>query len=127
MGQQSLDPPHAQSEGGKSASRLLVYAGGGLVNRVTRMGIGLVALIPVLGLGGRLLEAVGLEGEAAAWVMFGVAAVWIALMIWWALRAPVPAQLSDESRGRYFAFLRQAEYRPLDDSDEHTRTDRGQP
>ncbi len=97
------------------------------MNRVTRMGIGLVALVPVLALGGRLLEAVGLEGEAAAWVMFGVAAVWIALTIWWGLRAPVPAPLSDESRGRYFAFLRQAEFRPLEDSDERTPKDRSRP
>lgn len=87
------------------------------MNRVTRMGVGLVALIPVLGLAGTLLAAVGLEGEAAAWVVFGVAAVWIALTTWWAFRAPVPAQLSDEARGRYFAFLRHGQYRALDDEE----------
>ena len=93
------------------------------MSRVTRTGIGLVALAPVLGLGGRLLAAVGLEGESAAWVMFGVAAVWLALTIWWALRAPTPPQLQDESRRRYFAPLRQPEYQPLDDTDDEAKSD----
>ena len=96
--------------------------GGGLVNRVMRMGIGLVALIPVLGLAGWLFGAAGVEGEAAAWAVLGAGLVWIVLMIWWALRAP--AQIGEESRGRYFAFLRQAQYRPLEHTDSDDKRDR---
>ena len=40
-------------------------------------------------------------------------------MIWWALRAP--AQLTEKERGRYLAFLRHAEYEPLDQSDGKSR------
>lgn len=87
------------------------------MNRVTRMGIGLVATIPVLGLAGLLFMAIGIEGSAAAWMALGVAAVWITFMIWWALRAP--PQLTEKHRARYLAFLRHAEYEPLD-----TRKDR---
>lgn len=86
------------------------------MNRVTRMGIGLVALIPVLAIVGWLFGAAGVDGEARAWLVLGVGVVWIALVIWWGLRAP--AQLTEEFRGRYLSFLRQAEFRPLDDRDE---------
>ena len=87
------------------------------------MVIGLLALIPVLGIAGGLLMAVGVDGEAGAWVTFGIAAAWIVLMIWWALRAPAPAHLSDEARGRYLAFLRHAQYQPLDPADDDTTRD----
>ena len=93
------------------------------MNRVTRMAIGLVALIPVLALAGWLISVLSIEGEAGAWTVFGAGLVWVAVMIWWALRGPAPTQLSDEERPRYLAFLRQAEYRPLDRSDD-ARSDR---
>ena len=86
------------------------------MNRVTRMGIGLVALIPVLGIAGGLVMAVGVEGAAAAWITLGIGLAWIGLMVWWALRAP--AQIPEEDRGRYLAFLRHAEFRSLDQSDD---------
>ncbi len=92
------------------------------MTRRMRMGIGLVALIPVLGLAGALFLAVGVEGEAAAWLTLGVGVAWIFFAIWWALRAP--AQLTDDERGRYLSFLRQAEYRPLDHSGADTKRDR---
>ena len=95
------------------------------MNRVTRVVVGLLALLVVIGFGGQLLSAVGIEGVAAAWVMFGVGLVWIVVTIWWALRAPVPAQLADGARGRYLSFLRHAEYRPLDHSDDEARTRSG--
>lgn len=90
------------------------------MNRVTRMGVGLIALIPVLWFGGWLLAAIGVEGEAAAWIVFGVAAVWMAVTTWWALRAPAPTQLSDEARRRYFAFLRHGRYRAFEDETKNT-------
>ena len=91
------------------------------MNRVTRMAVGLVALIPVLALAGWLFGALGVEGEGGAWLTFGAGLVWVALMIWWALRAPAPAQLSDGARGRYLAFLRHAEYHPDDESEKIRR------
>ena len=87
------------------------------MNRVTRMVIGLVALIPVLGVAGWLVGTLGVEGEAGAWTTFGVGLVWVALMIWWALRGPTPAQLSDGARGRYLAFLRHAEFHADEDAE----------
>ena len=95
------------------------------MNRVTRVVVGLLALLVVLGFGGGLLSAVGVEGVAAAWVMFGVGLVWIVVTIWWSMRAPVPAQLADGARGRYLSFLRHAEYQPLDHSDENAKTPSG--
>ena len=92
------------------------------MNRVMRMGIGLVALIPVLALAGGLGRAVGIEGEALGWAALGAGLVWIVVVIWWALRAP--AQIAEESRGRYFAFLRQAQFRPLDHTDSDEKRDR---
>ena len=86
------------------------------MNRVTRMAVGLAALIPVLGIAGWLFGALGVEGEAGAWMTLGAGFVWVVLMIWWALRGPAPAQLSDGARGRYLAFLRHAEYHPDDDA-----------
>ena len=76
------------------------------------MGVGLVALVPVLALAGALLTTLGVEGEATGWMILLLAVVWILLMAWWALRAP--ALLSQEARGRYLTFLRHAQYRPVD-------------
>jgi hypothetical protein len=81
-----------------------------------------VALIPVLGFTGWLFPTVGVDGEAGLWMTLGAAVVWIALMIWWALLAP--PQLTEEHRGRYLAFLRHAEYEPLDQSDAAARRER---
>lgn len=89
------------------------------MSRVTRIGIGLVALIPVLGLTGALFRAMGIDGEAGAWMALGVAVAWIALIIWWGLRGPI--QRTEELRGRYLAFLRHAEYQPRDSSDSGAR------
>ena len=108
-GQWSVDPPRRGGE-----------TGGTAMNRRVRMGIGLVALIPVIGIAGGLFLAFGVEGEPGAWGAFGVGAVWIAVMTWWALRAP--AQLRDDDQRRYLAPLRHAQFRPLDDRDhEETR------
>lgn len=100
--------------------------GSGLVNnRVTRLVIGLGSLIPVLCFVGWLLGTIGLDGESVAWVAFGVAAVWIALMTWWALRAPLPPPLTDAARGSYFAALRHGRYRPLEHDDDAERAGLG--
>ena len=85
------------------------------MNRVMRMGVGLLGLVPVLLLAGWLFGTLGAEGEGGAWMVFATGAVWIILMIWWALRAP--AQISPEARPRYLAFLRHAQFQPLDETD----------
>ena len=85
------------------------------MNRVMRMGIGLVALIPALGITGILIGAAGIEGEAAVWTVFGIGAVWIVATIWWAFRAP--PTLSEESRTRYWAALRHAQFDRGSDGD----------
>ena len=82
------------------------------MNRVTRMGVGLVALIPVLLLSGWLYSGVVVEGEGVGWLTLGTAVVWVVVVTWWALRAP--AQVSEEARPRYWAALRNSEYEPLD-------------
>ena len=53
-------------------------------------------------------------------VLLLVPVVWIILVIWWAVRAP--AQVPEEDRPRYLAFLRHAQYRPLSDTDSDTPT-----
>lgn len=95
------------------------------MNRVTRMAIGLVALIPVLWFVGWLLAAVGVEGEGAAWAVFVLAAIWMGAITWWALRSPMPPQLTDEARSRYLAFLRHGRYRSLDEGNGTERTEVG--
>ena len=84
------------------------------MNRVTRVGVGLLALIPVLLLSGWLYSAVVADGEGVGWLALGTAVVWVVLVIWWALRAPAP--VSDEARPRYWAALRHSEYQRLDHS-----------
>ncbi len=47
-----------------------LVTGGELVNRVMRMGIGLVSLIIVLGFAGSVYEGLGVEdGEAVGWLV----------------------------------------------------------
>ncbi len=41
-------------------------------SRVTRIGLGLVALVPLLVVVGGLVSALGADGETAAWISFGV-------------------------------------------------------
>lgn len=91
-----------------------IETGGSRMNRVTRMGIGLVALIPVLGIAGAVVMAAGVEGAAAAWMALGIGLAWIGLVIWWALRAP--AQIPEGERGRYTTVLRHAEFHQPDQS-----------
>ena len=78
------------------------------MKRVTRMWIGLVSLIPMLAVVGLLVDAVGLEGVAAAWTLFGVALAWLGLMAWWTVQAP--PDLTQEEADRYLAPLRHAKY-----------------
>ena len=78
------------------------------MSRVARLGIGLVVLIPVLGLVGGLVAATDVDGESAAWIVFGIAFAWVALMVWWALSAP-PAR-SQEASARYWVALRHARF-----------------
>ena len=74
-----------------------------------------------LGLAGWLVGALGAEAEAAAWMMFGVGLVWVALTIWWALRGSTPAHLADGARRRYLAPHRHAEFHPDDDTEKVRR------
>ncbi len=80
------------------------------MGRVTRMGIGLVALLPVLGITGSLLVAAGVESEAAALITLGVGVLWIVAMAVWSQHA-APAR-SDEASRRYWAALRHAQFGP---------------
>ena len=93
-----------------------------------RMGVGLIAVGPVLLFAGWLFNALGLVealdvlGDEGEWmlVLLLVPVVWIILVIWWAMRAP--AQVPEEDRPRYLAFLRHAQYRVTSDTDSDTPT-----
>jgi hypothetical protein len=58
------------------------------MSRALRLGIGLVGLIPVIGITGGALVAAGVEGLAVAWIALAVGVVWIALVVWWVRQAP---------------------------------------
>lgn len=83
------------------------------------MGIGLVGLIPVLGVTGSLLVAVGLGGETVAWISFVVGLIWIVVMVWWAMRAP--AARSEEASKRYWVALRHARFGSQNDVEDQLR------
>ncbi len=78
------------------------------MSRVTRAAIGLIALLPVLGIAGGLLAAAGVGGEATAWLVLFGSLAWILFIIWWALRAP-PAR-SEAASDRYWVALRHARF-----------------
>ena len=87
------------------------------MSRVTRMAVGLVALVPVLALSGSLLVALGVGTEAAAWAALAIGVVWTILMVRWSQRA-APAR-SEEASARYWVALRHARFqsRPRSDRD----------
>ena len=58
------------------------------MSRTVRLAIGLVGLIPVIGIAGGALVAAGVEGFAVGWIALGVGVVWMAFVIWWATRVP---------------------------------------
>ena len=92
------------------------------MNRVTRMAIGLVALVPVLAVSGGLVSALGAGGETAGWLALGTGLIWIMAAIWWAMRAP-PAR-SDEASARHWVALRHARYPGSHDASPHGSDDR---
>lgn len=91
-------------------------------SRVTRVGVGLVALIPLCGIAGGVLAAVGVGAESTAWTLLVGGFVWIVAVIWWSLRAP-PARSADAG-ARYWAALRHARFRADDDPVDETPRDR---
>lgn len=58
------------------------------MSRALRMGLGLVALIPVIGIAVGAFLALGVEGATVGWLALGAGMLWFALISWWALRAP---------------------------------------
>ena len=58
------------------------------MSRAVRMGIGLVALIPVMAIAVGGFIALGVEGATVGWLALGVGMVWFFVVAWWALRAP---------------------------------------
>lgn len=71
------------------------------MSRAMRLGLGLVGLIPVIGITGGALVAAGVEGLTAAWIALGVAVVWVAFVVWWVRRAPEGSRESSVSLGSY--------------------------
>ncbi len=69
------------------------------MSRALRMGIGLVSLIPVMGIAGGVLVAIGVEGAAVGWLALAVGVAWFALMAWWALRVPPKPGSEDRTWG----------------------------
>ena len=61
------------------------------MSRAVRMGIGLVSLIPVIGIAMGVLLAVGVEGAAVGWLALVIGMVWFGVVMWWAMKAP-PAE-----------------------------------
>ena len=58
------------------------------MSRGWRVGIGLVALLPIMGIAGGLLVAAGVEGLTVGWITLGIGIVWVLFVVWWMLRAP---------------------------------------
>ncbi len=69
------------------------------------MGIGLVSLIPVMGIAGGILVAAGVEGLAVGWITLGIGVVWFAIVAWWARQAP-PAEGSEDRKWGVFRSTR---------------------
>ena len=71
------------------------------MSRAVRMGIGLVSLIPVIGIAGGVLLAIGVEGMAVGWLALGVGVVWFAIVMWWAMRVPAAKGSEDRNWGPF--------------------------
>ena len=67
------------------------------MSRAVRLGIGLVALIPLMGITGGALVAAGVEGLMVGWITLGVGIVWMILVSVWALRAPAAKGADDRN------------------------------
>jgi hypothetical protein len=65
------------------------------------MGIGLVSLIPVIGIAIAVLLAIGVEGAAVGWLALGVGMVWFAVVMWWAMKAPAAQGSEDRNWGPF--------------------------
>lgn len=75
------------------------------MSRAVRIGIGLVSLIPVMGIAGGILVAVGVEGLAVGWLTLAIGVVWFALVMWWAFQVP-PAEGSEDRKWGVFRDTR---------------------
>lgn len=73
-------------------------------SRAGRLGLGLVALIPVLGILGGVLVSADV-GSATGWILLAVGVAWLLLTIWWAQR--VPAERSGAVASRVWFAPRQ--------------------
>ena len=71
------------------------------------MGLGLVALIPVLGILGGVLVSADV-GSATGWILLAVGVAWLLLTIWWAQRNAVTSRRQPGSSGRGVAPLSRA-------------------
>ena len=67
------------------------------MSRAVRLGIGLVALIPVMGITGGVLVAAGVEGLMVGWITLAVGVVWVVLVAVWARRVPPAAGSEDRN------------------------------
>ena len=61
------------------------------MSRPTRLVLGLVSLITVIGIAGGILVGLDASGPTVAWVSVGVGLVWLLIVISWALKAPPTA------------------------------------
>lgn len=77
------------------------------MSRAMRLGIGLVALIPVMGITGGVLVAAGVEGLMVGWITLAVGVVWVVLVVVWARRVPPAAG----SEGRNWGVFRDSRFR----------------
>ncbi len=69
------------------------------MSRAVRLGIGLVALIPVMAITGGVLVAAGVEGLTVGWITLGVGILWMILVAVWARRVPPAPGAEDRNWG----------------------------
>lgn len=66
------------------------------MSRLVRLALGLVSLLPVIGVTAGILVAADVKASTVAWVGIGVGFVWLLVVISWAMSAP---SARDESNG----------------------------
>lgn len=75
------------------------------MSRAVRLGIGLVALIPVMAITGGALVAADVEGLTVGWITLGVGVLWMILIAVWAMRVP-PAEGAEDRNWGVFGSRR---------------------
>ena len=91
------------------------------MSRPTRLALGLVSLIPVIGVTAGILVAADASARAVAWISVAVGVVWLIVVISWALAAPSTRPESTAGRSRLGLGGSFAQHNPPHDRDQRGR------